>query len=301
MTHYQDVMKIHRQARAVLLAAFLFFLLAAMTQAGADRDYGLLWEVSKADAEPAYLFGTIHSEDPAVLQLAQPVQQAFESSQIVVLEMLLDMEAMMYSSSAMLMMDGRLLSEVIGAPLFRQVSVAIRLRGIPEPVLERMKPWAAAVTLSMPVQESGQVLDAVLYQEALQQNKAVYGLETVQEQLNVFELLSEEDQVALLKDALENFPEIDAMHAELLAAYKKRDLGGLMTLNETSMKTGDQRLAEEFQQSLIVDRNHRMAERMREYLQQGGAFVAVGALHLPGEEGLLNLLEQQGYTVRRLY
>jgi uncharacterized protein YbaP (TraB family) len=44
-----------------------------------------------------------------------------------------------------------------------------------------------------------------------------------------------------------------------------------------------------------------MAERMRQYLQQGNAFVAVGALHLPGEEGLLNLLEQQGYTVRRLY
>ena len=91
------------------------------------------------------------------------------------------------------------------------------------------------------------------------------------------------------------------MHAELLAAYKQRDLGGLMTLNETSMKTGDQRLAEEFQQNLIVDRNHRMVERMREYLQQGSAFVAVGALHLPGEEGLLNLLEQQGYTVRRVY
>jgi uncharacterized protein YbaP (TraB family) len=269
MTHYLDVMKIHRQAPAVLLAVFLFFLLAAMTQAGTDRNYGLLWEVSKADADPAYLFGTIHTEDPAVLQLAQPVQQAFASSQIVVLEMLLDMEAMMYSSKAMLMMDGRLLSAVIGEPLFRRVSTAIRSRGIPEPVLERMKPWAAAVTLSMPVQETGQVLDAVLYQDALQQNKAVYGLETVQEQLHVFESLSEEDQVALLRDAVENFPEIDAMHAELLAAYKRRDLGGLMALNETSMKTSDQRLAEEFQQNLIVDRNHRMAERMRQYLQQG--------------------------------
>ena len=301
MTHYRDVMKIYRQAPALLLAVFLFFLPAAMTQAGTDRNYGLLWEVSKVDADPAYLFGTIHSEDPAVLQLAQPVQQAFASSQIVVLEMLLDMEAMMYSSTAMLMMDGRLLSAVIGAPLFRQVSMAIRSRGIPEPVLERMKPWAAAVTLSMPVQETGQVLDAVLYQNALQQNKAVYGLETVQEQLHVFESLPEEDQVALLKDALENFPEIDAMHAELLAAYKRRDLGGLMALNETSMKTGDQRLAEAFQQNLIVDRNHRMAGRMREYLQQGSVFVAVGALHLPGEEGLLNLLEQQGYTVRRVY
>lgn len=301
MTHYQDVMKIHRQAPAVWLVVFLFFLLAAMAPAGTDRNYGLLWEVSKADADPVYLFGTIHTEDPAVLQLAQPVQQAFESSQIVVLELLLDMEAMMYSSTAMLMMDGRLLSAVIGEPLFRQVSTAIRSRGIPEPVLERMKPWAAAVTLSMPVQETGQVLDAVLYQDALQQNKAVYGLETVQEQLHVFESLSEEDQVALLKDAVENFPEIDAMHAELLAAYKRRDLGGLMALNETSMKTGDQRLAEQFRQNLIVDRNHRMATRMREYLQQGGAFVAVGALHLPGEEGLLKLLEQQGYTVRRVY
>ena len=301
MSHYQDVMKIHRQGPAVLLAIFLFFLLAAMTQAGTDRSHGLLWEVSKADTESVYLFGTIHSEDPAVLQLTEPVQQAFESSQIVVLEMLLDMEAMLYSSTAMLMMDGRLLSELIGEPLFRQVATAIRTRGIQEPVLERMKPWAAAVTLSMPVQETGQVLDAALYQDALQQNKAVYGLETVQEQLNIFESLSEADQVALLKDAVENFPEIDAMHAELLAAYKQRDLGGLMALNETSMKTGDQRLAEEFQQNLIVDRNHRMVERMREYLQQGSAFVAVGALHLPGEEGLLNLLEQQGYTVRRVY
>ena len=301
MSHYQDVMKIHRQGPAVLLAIFLFFLLAAMTQAGTDRSHGLLWEVSKADTESVYLFGTIHSEDPAVLQLPEPVQQAFESSQIVVLEMLLDMEAMLYSSTAMLMMDGRLLSELIGEPLFRQVATAIRTRCIQEPVLERMKPWAAAVTLSMPVQETGQVLDAALYQDALQQNKAVYGLETVQEQLNVFESLSEADQVALLKDAVENFPEIDAMHAELLAAYKQRDLGGLMALNETSMKTGDQRLAEEFQQNLIVDRNHRMVERMREYLQQGSAFVAVGALHLPGEEGLLNLLEQQGYTVRRVY
>ena len=67
------------------------------------------------------------------------------------------------------------------------------------------------------------------------------------------------------------------------------------------MQQGDQRLADEFQQHLVVDRNHRMAERMRQYLQQGQAFIAVGALHLPGEEGLLNLLEQQGYTVRRVY
>lgn len=299
MTHYQKVLKINRWAPFVLLAALL--LLAAMSRAGIDKGHGLLWEVSGEDAEPAYLFGTIHSEDPGVLQLAGPVQQAFDASQAVVLEMLLDVDAMMYSSTAMLMMDGRTLSDIVGQPLFGKISRAIQSRGIPEMVLERMQPWAAAVTLSMPAPETGQVLDAMLYKNALQQGKEVYGLETVQEQLQVFESMSEADQIALLKDAVENFPDIDAMHAALLAAYKQRDLNRLMAISDASMQQGDQRLADEFQQRLIVDRNHRMAERMRQYLQQGKAFIAVGALHLPGKEGLLNLLEQQGYTVRRVY
>jgi len=307
MTRYQDVLKISRRAPVVLLA--VLFLLAAMPcaatdagiDAGIDKGHGLLWEVSGEGAEHAYLFGTIHSEDSDVLQLAGPVQQAFEASQAVVLEMLLDVDAMMYSSTAMLMMDGRSLSSIVGQPLFSRISRAIQSRGIPEVVLDRMQPWAAAVTLSMPAPETGQVLDAMLYKNALQQGKQVYGLETVQEQLHVFESMSEADQIALLKDAVENFSDIDAMHAELLVAYKQRDLNGLMAISEASMQQGDQRLADEFRQHLIVDRNHRMAERMRKYLQQGKAFIAVGALHLPGEEGLLNLLEQQGYTVRRVY
>lgn len=305
MTEYQTVLKVRRQAPAVLLVVLFLFLLAAITRAGTDTDtdksHGLLWAVSRAGVEPAYLFGTIHSEDPAVLQLAKPVQQAFDTAQSVVLEMLLDKEAMVYSSTAMLMLDGRSLSDIIGQPLFRQASTAIQSRGIPEVVLERMQPWAAAVTLSMPAPKTGQVLDAMLYQNALQQGKQVYGLETAREQLNMFESMSESDQIILLQDAVENFPDIDAIHAELLAAYRQRDLDGLMAISEASMQQGDQRLADDFQQRLVVDRNHRMADRMRQYLQQGNAFVAVGALHLPGEEGLLNLLEQQGYTVRRVY
>jgi hypothetical protein len=94
MTQYQKVIKIRWQALAVLLAVSSFFLLAAMSLAGADagidRGHGLLWEVGKEGAGPAYLFGTIHTEDPDVLRLAKPVQQAFAISQSVVLEMLLD-------------------------------------------------------------------------------------------------------------------------------------------------------------------------------------------------------------------
>lgn len=295
--HNQIVTMIHRPG----LAVWLFFLLAAISQADTDRSHGLLWEVSKSGQQPAYLFGTIHSEDPAVVDLPAPVKQAFDASNSVVLEMLMDTDTMRYSSTAMLMLDGRSLSDVIGMPLYEKVSAAIASRGIPELVLQRMKPWAVAVTLSTPALETGQILDRVLYQYALQQDKAVYGLETVREQLDLFDSMSESDQVILLRDAVDKFPELDTLHAELLAVYRQRDLEGLLAINETSMQAEDQRLAKDFQRRVIDDRNQRMAERMQPYLRQGKAFVAVGALHLPGEKGLLNLLEQQGYTIRRIY
>jgi hypothetical protein len=173
---------------------------------------------------------------------------------------------------------------------------------MPEMMTEHMQPWAVAVTLSMPTPETGRVLDVVLYENALQFGKQVHGLETIQEQLDVFATMSLDEQVLLLKDAVENYQEMDAIYAQLLSAWKQRDLARLVAINEDALaSSGDQRFADDFQERLIVQRNYLMVERMQPYLKGGKAFVAVGALHLPGEKGLLNLLEQQGYTVRVIY
>ncbi|MGB5717666.1 MAG: TraB/GumN family protein, partial [Gammaproteobacteria bacterium] len=169
------------------LAVMLLLLLATITRADTDKSHGLLWEIGKPGQPSSWLLGTIHSEDPGVLNLPVPVRQAFDAAHSVVLEILMDADAMKYSSTAMLMLDGRTLPDIIGAPLYAQVSAAIASRGIPELVLNRMKPWAVAVTLSTPALETGEVLDRVLYQDALQQGKAVYGLETMQEQLQLFD------------------------------------------------------------------------------------------------------------------
>ena len=297
----QDAVKLRRFAPGAWLAVVVFFLLAAISRADTDISHGLLWEISKPGQQPSWLFGTIHSEDPDVVKLPAPVSQAFDASSSVVLEILMDADAMKYSSTAMLMLDGRTLADIIGTPLYTKVAAVTATRGIPELVLNRMKPWAAAVTLSTPALETGEVLDRVLYQDAVKQDKAVYGLETMQEQLDLFDSMPEADQIVLLKDAVENLEALDAMQAELLSAYKQRDLGRLLAINEASMQTVDQRLADDFQRRLIDDRNQHMAERMQPYLQQGKAFVAVGALHLPGKTGLLERLQQQGYTVTRVY
>ncbi len=285
----------------ILLATVLYCVQAVYADNNASTQRGLLWEISKPGMVPGYLFGTIHSEDPEVLQLSGAVQQALDDASRVVLEVLMDRDTMIYTSTAMLMTDGRLLSAILGEDLFVSALAAMQARGIPEVVVERMKPWAVAITLAMPPAVTGQVLDLTLYQFAVENSKPVYGLETIREQLDVFEGMSLDDQVALVRDAVEQFPGIDALHADLLAAYKHRDLAALEALSETSMKTGDQRLARDFQQRLILDRNRRMAERMQEHLQAGGAFIAVGALHLPGDEGLVELLERRGYSVRAVY
>jgi uncharacterized protein YbaP (TraB family) len=282
-----------------LLLVFLF--LPSLLPAGSDRQQGLLWEVAVPGQPPGYLFGTIHSGKPAVLALPEPVQRAFDASDSVVLEVLLDLDAMRYSGQVMLLDEGRLLSDIAGKELFEQTARAIRTRGIPEVVLERMKPWAAAVTLSMPAPEAGEVLDMELYQQALQAGKPVFGLESIHEQLAIFDDMPEQDQLVLLRDAVENFAQIEVMQRELIDAWLQRDLGTLLAINDAAMQAGDRQLAAEFQDRLIVRRNQLMVERLQQYLRAGKVFVAVGALHLPGETGLLNLLEQRGFTVRVIY
>lgn len=290
-----------RMNQPCILLLLLAFLQAPLALAGSERQQGLLWEIGTPGQPPSYLFGTIHSEEPAVLALPAQVEQAFDAADSVVLEVLLDLDAMLYSSQVMLLGDDRLLSEITGKSLFEQTSRAIETRGIPEIVLDRMKPWAAAVALSMPAPETGEVLDMLLYQRALQAGKQVFGLESIREQLAIFDDMPERDQLILLRDAVENFPAIDALHRELIDAWKQRDLGALQAINAAALQTGDRKLAAEFQENLIDRRNRLMAGRLQQYLKEGKVFVAVGALHLPGETGLLNLLEQRGYTIRVIY
>ncbi|MDH3971989.1 MAG: TraB/GumN family protein, partial [Gammaproteobacteria bacterium] len=87
MMQYQAVVKTDGRVLVACLLAVMFLQLLTPLCASEDKNHGLLWELSKPGIEPAYLFGTIHSEDPEVLQLPQAVQQALDRCNTVVLEM----------------------------------------------------------------------------------------------------------------------------------------------------------------------------------------------------------------------
>lgn len=286
---------------ARLQPTFLLLFLLAAGALHAETEKGLLWRVETPRGAVNYLFGTIHSEDPRVLNLPAPVSQAFDAAQTLVLEMDLGAEDGQAMAQAMMLPPGKELQGLIGVELYRQSVTAMAERGYPEMVVNRMQPWAIVLTLSMPKPETGLFLDYLLYIRAAEQEKAVIGLEQMGEQLSVFTSLDMAEQVSLLRDALRDYREFPQQFEQLLEAYLQRDLQGLATLSEQSMNASDTALQKRFMGSLVDERNRRMMTRLLPLLEKGGVFAAVGALHLPGDTGLVALLRQQGLRVSPVY
>lgn len=282
------------------LALTVLALVCATAQA-VNTDRGLLWKIESPEGKTSHLFGTIHLEDERVTRLPGPVQRVFDQASRVTLEISMDPAALISLSVAMMLTDGRDLQGILGDDLYRRALAAMEEYGMPELVVRQMKPWAVATTLLTPEPETGVVLDMKLYQDAAAAGKQVDGLETVAEQLGVFDSLEEKLQVRMLEETLDNRHDINRLYAQLLEVYLQRDLAKMVALNESYMALSDRRLAETVNQRIIVERNHRMADRMESRFRAGNAFIAVGVLHLPGKQGVLSLLERRGYRVSRVY
>lgn len=258
---------------------------------------GLLWKVSRPGVEPSYLFGTMHVEDPRVTKLAAPVESAFRSSRRICTEAKLDYAALAAEMQAMFFSDGRTLRGVAGEALYQRALDAARAQGIAEPMVLFMKPLTLAYLLSMPAQQTGEFLDMTLYTRALRENKEVCGLEQAQEHAAVLGNLPMADQLSILRATLDHLPQLKKLYEPLLEAYLGRDLGKLVDVARSYPWSGGVDQNARFLDELVIKRNRLMVRRMQPYLAQGDTFVAVGALHLPGEIGILQLLETQGWNV----
>lgn len=292
-------------SRARIAAAIVLLgALAAVPASAAERfGEGLLWRIDGKGAPASHVFGTIHLADPRVTTLPAPVGREFKQSRSLTIEAGLDSSSFAALANRMIYADGRDLSGVAGEELFKRTAALAGGLGLPEPAVRLFKPWALALLLSAPPQDPAGVLDYVLARMALEQGKTVMELESLDEQVSVFEGMSEADQVALLRHAVNNYERLPQVIGRLIEVYLKRDLAAMWRISEESGGGGEEtkRVNQMFAQRLIYDRNTRMAERMEAQLKQGGAFIAVGALHLHGDRGVLALLERRGWRVARVY
>ncbi|MEE8274735.1 MAG: TraB/GumN family protein [Alphaproteobacteria bacterium] len=268
---------------------------------------GLLWRIERPGLAPSYLFGTIHATDERVRELPRPVADAIAATDSLTLEMVITDDVMAELAERMVISDGRLLDEILGLELFAQTAAVGARYGIPEVGLKLVRPWSVWMLFSFPPEEIARqaagepALDVMLQADAMSQDKPVYGLENMDEQLALFEGLSESEHIAILTSVVAANGEIGDMFERLIRDYLARDLNAIRAFFFEQTAPADAELVELITERFINVRNELMASRMAPRLAEGDSFIAVGALHLPGERGVLHLLELQGYQIFRVY
>jgi len=261
---------------------------------------GMLWKVSSPSGRSSYLFGTIHVDDPEIINLAPPVRSALNSSKSLTLELIPDQSTQLQSALSMMFQDGRNLEKVAGRSLYKRAISAMKGRGIPEPMIGQMKPWAVMATLSVPKSESGKFLDIRLYDQAKKVGKQTHALESSAEQMAAFNNMPMKEQVKMLKETLDTLPKLKGYFRQIKQAWLQRDLEKLQSISDKQMPADDP-ASKKLMEGLLDKRNQTMHARMQPRLKEGRAFIAVGALHLPGKKGLIQLLRQSGYTVKAVW
>ena len=285
-------------ATSLLAPSFASAAVTKTASAAVKAENSLLWKIEKKGTPVSWLYGTAHVGDPRVTQLSPKAEAAFESSAKVVTEIRLDFGMMMEMGKRMLTPEPSL-AQKIDAAHYQKLLPAMEARGYPEVATAKLKPWGAAMLMMVPVHKPGQMpLDLLFAKMAIEGQKDYSGLETLDEQLGLFETMPEEKQIELLYAVLDQQNQLTQSYQKILELYLKQDINALADFAaQDDIKMADQAWMKQWRFQLLEARNPRMAERLSDKLKEGKVFIAVGALHLPGKTGLIQSLRQQGYQV----
>jgi len=271
----------------------------------------LLWRIEGKGAPVSYLFGTIHSTDARVTALSPAVTAAFNAARTIALEYIDGASEPGQPSLEQLVAakgfyaGGNGLKDVLTSAEMATLGKAIAAEGIPEDAAHLLRPWFAAFALALPACERERVaagllpLDKRLERDGAAQGKQLVGLETMAFQINAISGLSEDVQVSLLKATVATIELRDDALEVMHRSYLGRDLGTSLPFTRHIVERAGHDAAgvDALERDIATKRNYGMRDAARPLLQRGGAFIAVGAMHLLGKEGLVELFRADGYTV----
>ena len=292
--------------------------LAAAKSARADdlvNGDGLLWRIDKPGLDPSFLFGTIHSTDESALAIARRAAQSISGSKVVATELggpfdSLDKANLTAATLAKALDRDHDTFEGVIAPESRDgIEKFIAGLGYPVAFAHHLKPWFLAILTAAQACEAKREalnlpeVDQFLAETAKDAGVKVLGLETPEEQLGAVAGLRPEVAGALLNVAARDVGTNDDLYATMLKLYLEGRPAEILAVGDAlGGLSGAERAAEdEFMRALLQGRNATMAERAAPLLASGGAFIAVGALHLAGKTGLIERFRADGYTVTKVW
>ncbi len=284
---------------------FLFVLIVSSTlgvsSLSADTS---VWAVSSA-SNTVYLGGTVHLLRPSDYPLPPEYEQAYQDSSHLVFETDISSMTDLSVQASMLQQltysDGRTLRSVLNEEAYTALSNYVASTGMPMMMLESFKPGLLISTLQIiEFQKMGftpQGVDSYFNTRAIGDGKTLGQLETVQEQIGFLAAMGEGSESEFILMSLEDIDETDEMMEKMIEAWRSGDSRGLSDLFIADMESE----APELYESLLLNRNLNWIPQIEDMLRDSDTeFVLVGAAHLVGNRGLLELLRDKGYQIRQL-
>lgn len=272
---------------------------------------GIFWKIEKPGLKPSWLLGSMHVTDPRVLNLPPYAQAAHDGADTIIIESdeILNEKkaaaALLARPDLTMFTDGTTIEKLLSSEDYARLDAGLKQRGIPLAAVSRMRPWMIASAVALPACEISrkakgvQFLDQKIAADAAAEGKQVKGLETLAEQLQAMAELPVEFHLKSLIETLELGAKMNDVVETMTDLYLSGDIGMTIPMLKTVSPDGADEDSDyaAFEQRIILDRNKVMAERAAPILADGNVFMAVGALHLPGEGGVIELLRKQGFTV----
>ena len=296
-------MMLRRKSRFLAAVLELGFLLAGLTGELRAQEKSFLWRVN-SDQNRLYILGSIHLLKKETYPLKKSIEDAFEQTKKLVLE--IDLSSANSQKIQQLMVqksistDGTMLHQSVSDETYQAVAKRAKELDIDIRVLSPFKPWVIAMTMAaIKLQQLGfdpsLGVDRHLAERAKQTDKPTAGLETAEFQLDLFDRFSAKEQELLLRQSMDEMDHVERNVTAIVQAWKSGDVGAV----ERHLLVG-MRDYPEIHRKVIDDRNQRWLPQIENLLSRGeNALIVVGAAHLVGKNGIIELLKDRGYRVEQ--
>lgn len=256
----------------------------------------LLWEISgNGISNPSYLYGTVHMICPENFMMGKQLKEKFNAAEKIYLEVDMDDPGMNSKMLQLSLLKGRKLSDMFSDSDYTRLNVFFRDSvGIPLALLNTMKPFVlfSMLTLkSLPCTQP-QSYELTFVKMAKEQDKEILGLETIEDQMKIFDDLPDSIQVQMVMRYVNEFEEQKKVFAKMVKAYRNENLDSLYHQVISSPDIAGS------EDALLFNRNRNWIPVMEAAMQNGKVLFAVGAGHLSGAAGVIQLLRDRGYTVK---
>lgn len=281
-----------------LLSAFLIFSFS-LVAAVAQKRGSLLWKVEGPGlAAPSFLFGTIHLIPAGDFRFSHSADSVFGMAGKVVFEMDISDPALQLKVLKHMQLDsGKTLRSLFSEKDYHRIQRKAEKMGLNLDLFQNFLPVMVQQNfiLKTALGSDTRSYELFLLDKARQTGKAVVGLETAEDQVKALKSIPLDKQARMLKESVLQPKKARKELMKLIQLYKTGDTEKMyrLTTRDKNMKEGSE--------ALLAARNKSWVEKLKPMMAEGPAFVAVGAAHLGGPEGLIALLEKEGYRVTALY